>query len=53
MNNDMTWDAQKMVDLMKGLVTRSMARKIEEGNKGVVAMFEKSFQRLAWYELEG
>lgn len=42
----MTWNAQE-TDLMRGPITRTMARKIEEENKGKVAMFNRNFQELA------
>lgn len=43
----MTRDTQETVDLMTGLVTRAMAKKVEEENKGIVVMFMKSFCGLA------
>lgn len=46
----MTRNAQEAVDLMRGSVTRSMARKKD---KGMVALFEKNFQHLVWNALEG
>lgn len=49
----MTWDAQEMVDLLQGSVTRVMTRKREKEHKGKVALFEKSFQDLTWHVLEG
>lgn len=49
----MSPDVQKMVELIRGLITRVMARTIEEENKRRVALFEKSFQDLTWYTMEG
>lgn len=50
--DDITRDSQETVDLMRGSIIRAMAKKIEEENKGMVAMFENSFYELTWYELE-
>lgn len=41
------------MELFQGPVTRTIYRKIEEENKGMVAMFKKNFQGLAWNALEG
>lgn len=50
---DITWDAQETKELMRGLITRMMARKTEEENKGRVAMLVKNYQELAFHEFEG
>lgn len=48
----MTMDVQEAVNLMKGLVKKSMSRMIEDENKEMDATFDKCFKRLAWYELK-
>lgn len=47
----MTRDAQEMVDLFQGLVTRAMSRRREE-HKGMAAIFEKMLQNFTWHVLE-
>lgn len=49
----MTRNTQETENLMKGLVTRLIERKIDGENKEIVALFEKNFQDLAWNALEG
>lgn len=49
----MARNAQETVDLMRRPVTRSITRKIEEEDKGMVALFRKNIQDLAWNSLEG
>lgn len=43
---------QETVNLIRGPVTRSMAKKIEEENNGMVALFGNNFQDLSWHALE-
>ncbi|KAI5662713.1 hypothetical protein M9H77_22036 [Catharanthus roseus] len=39
--DSMTWDAQEIVELLQGPVTRGMARRMEEKHQGKITIFEK------------
>lgn len=43
---------QETIDLLNRSVTQAMAKRIAEEAKGKVALFERSFHRLAWYKFE-
>ncbi|KAI5672337.1 hypothetical protein M9H77_12701 [Catharanthus roseus] len=46
--DDMTQDAQETIELLQGLVTRAMARRMGEEHPRKIAIFKKMIQDLAW-----
>ncbi|KAI5652316.1 hypothetical protein M9H77_29503 [Catharanthus roseus] len=41
-------DAQEIVELLQGPVTRAMARRMEEEHRGKIAIFKKMNEDLGW-----
>ncbi|KAI5681860.1 hypothetical protein M9H77_03088 [Catharanthus roseus] len=49
----MTQDKHENMEIFQGPITKSIDRKIEEKNKGMVILFKKNFRDLTWNATEG